>query len=116
MAYFAKHTEDTPHEPVFQTPLREDDPFEDDDLPDEIPENIPSAPLSDEAFAAREERERRKDTMRLLGGVGNLLGVLGGMLVILLLVWLLISVGNWMIRDLSHSFQLVNNWFGVHHG
>lgn len=112
MAYFAKHSVEEPHEPVFQVPLQEEDPFDEEKLPEDLyQEEYPEEPLSDAAFEAREARERHRDRMRLLGGAGDLLGVVVGTLLILGLIWLLVAMVSWTMGDLGHSFQAINSWF-----
>ena len=53
-----------------------------------------------------EEREARKDRLRLILGIRDLILTVIGALVILALMTMFISMVDWVITDLKHSFFL----------
>ena len=55
-----------------------------------------------------EERQARRDRLRFAAGMTDFLGVILGLFVILLMLLLLFSLINWLIRDISNTFTFVN--------
>jgi hypothetical protein len=53
-----------------------------------------------------EEREARRDRLRFAAGMLEFLGVIVGAAVILMLVSLIISLVNWVSRDISTTFNM----------
>lgn len=55
-----------------------------------------------------EERQSRKDQLRFAAGMSDFVGVILGFIVILLMVLLVLSLVNWLRRDISTTFTLLN--------
>ena len=95
MAYFKhKTTTDQAPERRFIRPVT-DDEFDDAGTP----------ALADED----EEKARREDNLRMAMGLGDLLGVIAGVVLILLLLTVLISLVNWVHADVNTFFAI---WTG----
>ena len=77
-----------------------------DDGFDELEEQEPEPELTEE-----ERAELRKDRTRLAFGAGNLLGVIGGVLAILVLLTMLFSMISFVINDMGRSFSLFQTHF-----
>ncbi len=95
MRYFQPKKEQTAaHEPVFRVPV---------DLSglDELDDDAPLSPEEDEM------EQRRRDNLRLMAALGDFLGVVAGVIVILILVAVLASLANWVRTDLMQSFDLL---------
>lgn len=105
MPYFPNQEENQEpslqHERKFYQPVEDDDPYNELDN-DEMPLDY-DGPLTQE----EEMAERRRGTFRVLSGVGDFLGVIAGTAVILVLLAILISLGNWVIADMIQSFDLL---------
>ncbi len=105
MPYFPNQDENQEpgpqHERKFYQPVEDDDPYNELDN-DEMPLDY-DGPLTQE----EEMAERRRGTFRVLSGVGDFLGVIAGTAVILVLLAILISLGNWVIADMIQSFDLL---------
>ena len=78
-----------------------------DDLSEDPDRMNPSEEENLEEELTGEELEKyRQHRLRILFNAGNLSGILTGSVLILLLVALLLSMVNFVMKDLSHSFSL----------
>ncbi|NLE19843.1 MAG: hypothetical protein GX623_09520 [Clostridiales bacterium] len=61
-------------------------------------------------YFAREEEERqaRRDQLRFAAGMSDFVGVVVGFVVILIMVLLIFSLVNWLRRDITDTFTLLN--------
>lgn len=60
-------------------------------------------------FAIREEeRQQKRDRLRFAAGMSDFVGVILGVLVILVMLLLIFSLVNWLRRDISNTFTLLN--------
>lgn len=60
-------------------------------------------------FAIREEeRQQKQDRLRFAAGMCDFVGVILGVLVILVMLLLIFSLVNWLQRDISNTFTLLN--------
>lgn len=60
-------------------------------------------------FAIKEEeRQARQDKLRFAAGMTDFVGVILGLFVILLMLLLLFSLVNWLVRDISNTFTFIN--------
>lgn len=55
-----------------------------------------------------EEKQARQDKYRFAAGMSNFVGVILGVIVILLMLLLIFSLVNWLRRDISNTFNLLN--------
>ena len=63
-------------------------------------------------FLTREEEQQaRRDRLRFAAGMSDFIGVILGVVVILLTLLLLFSLVNWLRRDISNTFTLINTRF-----
>lgn len=63
-------------------------------------------------FALREEeRQARRDRLRFAAGMSDFVGLVLGVIVILLALLLIFSLVNWLRRDISSTFTLINTRF-----
>lgn len=58
-----------------------------------------------------EERQERLDRLRLTAGLLEFLGVVAGVAAIFVLILLIVSLLNWLWRDLSGIFSVVLSIF-----
>ena len=99
MRYFP-NSQPKEHKVLFQQPVEDDLSAALEDIPPEE-----TAPVSDEELA-----EQRRDRLRLLAAAGDMAGVLLAVTVILALLALLFSLGNWVWADITRSFTLLRSW------
>ncbi|NLM86596.1 MAG: hypothetical protein GX171_07890 [Clostridiales bacterium] len=60
-------------------------------------------------FAIREEeRQQRQDRLRFAAGMSDFVGVILGVLVILVMLLLIFSLVNWLSRDITNTFTVLN--------
>lgn len=63
-------------------------------------------------FALREEeRAARQDRLRFAAGMSDFVGVILGVFVILIMLLLIFSLVNWLVRDITNTFTLINRRF-----
>ena len=98
MALFRSNQEND--EEMFETGEAEYDDGFDDVTEEEEP------PLSEEELS-----ERRKDRVRMAVGAGNLAGVIGGAVAILVLLSFLLHMIYFVINDLGRNFSLFQTRF-----
>ncbi|MBQ8161955.1 MAG: hypothetical protein IJ083_14610 [Clostridia bacterium] len=99
MAYFSRHTDpEREHQQVFLHPVMSDSQSWDGD----------DGAASLEASMQELEEEEKRDRVRLLFSVGDLLGVIFCTLGILVLIALLIYLYNWVSADIYQSFTLLH--------
>jgi hypothetical protein len=65
----------------------------------------------DNPLLREEERQSRRDQMRFAAGMSDFIGVMIGFIVILLMILLILSLVNWLRRDISNTFTLLNTRF-----
>ncbi|NLG56797.1 MAG: hypothetical protein GX540_00130 [Clostridiales bacterium] len=58
-----------------------------------------------------EERQERRDHLRFAAGMSDFMGVILGAVVILIMFLLILSLVNWLWRDISATFTLLNSRF-----
>ena len=58
-----------------------------------------------------EERAARQDRLRFAAGMSDFVGVILGVLVILIMLLLIFSLVNWLIRDINNTFTFINRRF-----
>ena len=58
-----------------------------------------------------EEQQAKRDRLRFAAGMSAFIGVILGVVVILLTLLLLFSLVNWLRRDISNTFTLINTRF-----
>lgn len=58
-----------------------------------------------------EERAARQDRLRFAAGMSDFVGVILGVLVILVMLLLIFSLVNWLVRDISSTFTFINRRF-----
>ena len=57
------------------------------------------------------EKEDRQDRFRVAAGVMEFLGVVLGVICVLVLFTLLVSLVNWLIKDVSGTFSILRTRF-----
>lgn len=63
-------------------------------------------------FAIQEEQfQERRDHMRFVAGMSDFVGVVLGIVAILVMVLLMLSLINWLRRDISSTFSVMNARF-----
>jgi len=62
-------------------------------------------------FLVEEERQSRRDQMRFAARMSDFVGVMIGLFVVLLAILLILSLVNWLQRDISNTFKLLNTRF-----
>ncbi len=55
-----------------------------------------------------EEREARRDQLRFAAGMGDFIGVIVGLLTILVMALLILSLVDWLRRDVAATFTVLN--------
>lgn len=98
MTYFPNAPQEKPHQQVFHAPLMED--HDDDDWAEQ-------PPLTYE----EEQQQRKREHWQMIARLGDLGAVVAGVIVILFLLWILISLVNWVVSDMVSSFTLLQAWF-----
>lgn len=68
-------------------------------------------PQDDYFIRKEEEREERLDRLRLTAGLMEFFGVVVGVAAIFVLVVLIVSLCNWLYRDMSGVFSLLFSIF-----
>ncbi len=68
-------------------------------------------PQDDYFVRKEEEREERLDRLRMTAGLLNFFGVVLGVVAIFVLVVLIVSLCNWLYRDMSGIFSVVFSIF-----
>ena len=58
-----------------------------------------------------EEDQQRRDQLRFAAGMGDFIGLILGLVVILVMVLLILSLANWLKRDISNTFTILNTRF-----
>ncbi len=58
-----------------------------------------------------EERQERQDHLRFAAGMSEFVGVILGAVVILIMILLILSLVNWLRRDILSTFTLLNSRF-----
>jgi len=58
-----------------------------------------------------EERQERRDHLRFASGMSDFVGVILGAVVILIMILLILSLLNWLWRDIASTFTLLNSRF-----
>ena len=84
-------------------PEYEQDAFYDDGF-DELTDE-------DEVYEPEETPEDRREKYRTAAGVGNIFGIVAGVVVILLLVALLLRMGHFVEEDMTRNFALFQTNF-----
>lgn len=106
MAYFHRESgqEEKEYTRRFDLPEQEEEPDYDDGF-DELTED--DDPEETEELTDEEKNEIRENRSRLLFEIGDLGGTIIGTVVILLLIALLLSIVNFLRRDLSQNMVLL---------
>ena len=94
MAYFQRNEED-----AFNTQELSQDGFYDDF--DEESEEEP------EELTEEEVQEKRTDRLKMIFGAGNLVAIIGGVVLILVLLAMLMSMFNFLKEDIERNFSLL---------
>lgn len=68
-------------------------------------------PQDDYFVRKEEEREEKQDRLRMTAGMLEFFGVVLGVMVIFVLVVLIVSLCNWLFRDMSGIFSVVFSIF-----
>lgn len=68
-------------------------------------------PQDDYFVRKEEEREEKLDRLRMTAGLLNFFGVVLGVIAIFVLVVLIVSLCNWLFRDMSGIFSVVFSIF-----
>ena len=68
-------------------------------------------PQDDYFIRKEEEREERMDRLRLTAGLVDFFGVVVGVVVVFALVVLIVSLCNWLYRDMSDVFSVLFSIF-----
>lgn len=68
-------------------------------------------PQDDYFVRKEEEREERLDRLRMTAGMLNFFGVVLGVIAIFILVVLIVSLCNWLFRDMSGIFSVIFSIF-----
>jgi low affinity Fe/Cu permease len=58
-----------------------------------------------------EERQERRDHLRFAAGMSDFMGVILGAVVILIMILLILSLVNWLRRDILSTFTLLGSRF-----
>ena len=58
-----------------------------------------------------EERQERQDHLRFAAGMSDFMGVILGAVVILIMILLILSLVNWLRRDILSTFTLLGSRF-----
>jgi hypothetical protein len=58
-----------------------------------------------------EERQERRDYLRFAAGMSDFMGVILGAVVILIMILLILSLVNWLRRDILSTFTLLGSRF-----
>ncbi|HSK67760.1 MAG TPA: hypothetical protein VLA21_00700 [Candidatus Limnocylindria bacterium] len=61
-----------------------------------------------DSLAYEEEREAKRDQLRFAAGMGDFIGVIVGLLAILVMVLLILSLVDWLRRDIAGTFTVLN--------
>ncbi len=101
MAYFQQN--ESRRRPVEPSEEELNELLWDDEEADEDPEEE----AEEEVLTGEELEQYQKHRLRMLFGAGNLAGILTGCVLILVLIMLLLSMYNFVLKDLSHSFSLI---------
>jgi hypothetical protein len=65
----------------------------------------------EEMAVREEERQERLDHLRFAAGMGDFVGVILGSVVILIMILLILSLLNWLRRDILATFTLLGSRF-----
>lgn len=68
-------------------------------------------PQDDYFVRKEEEREEKLDRLRMTAGMLNFFGVVLGVIAIFIFVVLIVSLCNWLYRDMSGIFSIVFSIF-----
>lgn len=68
-------------------------------------------PQNDYFFRKEEEREEKLDRLRMTAGLMEFVGVVLGVMAIFVLVVLIVSLCNWLYRDMASIFSVVFSIF-----
>lgn len=68
-------------------------------------------PQDDYFVRKEEEREEKLDRLRMTAGLLEFLGVVLGVVVVFVLVVLIVSLCNWLFRDMSGIFSIIFSIF-----
>ncbi len=58
-----------------------------------------------------EERQERRDHLRFAAGMSDFMGMILGAVVILIMILLILSLVNWLRRDIMATFTLLGSRF-----
>ncbi len=95
MAYFQRNEDD-----AYNTQELSQDGFY-DDLDEEYQEE------ETEELTEEEEQEKRTDRLKVIFGAGNLVAIIGGVVLILVLLAMLMSMFNFLKEDIERNFSLL---------
>ncbi len=65
----------------------------------------------EEMAIQEEERQERMDHLRFAAGMSDFMGVILGSVVILIMILLILSLVNWLRRDILATFTLLGSRF-----
>ncbi len=65
----------------------------------------------DEIYEPEETTEERREKLKTAAGIGNIFGIVAGVVVILLLVALLLRMGHFVEEDMTRNFALFQTNF-----